>query len=46
MIGWLQPIYRVTFSPAFCGIVLIHLLRGGDALRAFVPAAKAPIGSL
>jgi hypothetical protein len=46
VIGWLQPIYWATFSPAFCGSILIRFCGGtGDALfNALVPAAKAPIG--
>jgi hypothetical protein len=47
VIGWLcNPIYSVTFSPAFCGSWFIHLLRAGMLLCTFVAATKAPIGSL
>jgi len=47
VIGWLRPIYWATFSPAFRGSSYPYSVGMGDAsLRAFVPAAKAAIGSL
>jgi hypothetical protein len=44
VIGWLQPIYWATFSPAFCGSS--SPVGMGDAFfLAFVPAAKAASGA-
>jgi hypothetical protein len=41
MICWLGHVFACLLW-----IVAIHLVRAGMLFRAFVPAAKAPIGSL